>query len=512
MAEASKADELWTASWKPAVSAGPHKWATQPRTALTWDRDEQADSATPAWKAPVWSRPLRQVRNVDKTRLPTHHPVMIHLHLDPLGGMAGDMFAAALLSAFPEHENSVAEAVAKAVPVRCRTLPHNDGVLAGLRFRVEGADGRPADAPAATSKIHAHGHEQGHTHDHHRGSGQGHDHDDAHEHDHRHREWRQIRAELLSCGLDPAILGHAVGIFAVLAKAEGRVHGVSADAVSFHEVGAADSIADIVAAAVLIDAVGAESWSVSALPLGSGRVRTAHGIMPVPPPATVLLLEGFDMLDDGIPGERVTPTGAAILRYLKDTGMLGKRPPGRMAGSGIGFGTKILPGTSNCVRVLVTETARPSEPATGHRSLGVIAFEVDDQSGEDLAAGLDRVRAVDGVHDVVQMAAIGKKSRMAVHVQVLAAPDALPAVTAACFRETTTIGLRTHLVEGQALRRRIAHTIVDGASVDVKLVDRPDGWTGKAEADHLLGLPGHASRARLRRQAEALAMDRDETP
>ncbi len=422
--------------------------------------------------------------------------MMIHLHLDPLGGLAGDMFAAALLSAFPEHANLVADAVAKAVPVRCRLLPHNDGVLAGLRFRVEGADGRPADAPAATIRSHTHDH----GHDHHHG------------HDHAHRAWRQIRADLLSCGLDPAVLAPAVGIFSALADAEGRVHGVPADAVSFHEVGAADSIADIVAAATLIDAISATSWSISALPLGAGRIRTAHGLMPVPAPATVLLLDGFDMLDDGIPGERVTPTGAAILRYLKDSGVLGSRPAGRLAGCGIGFGTKTLPGTSNCVRVLVTETARPPKPATGHRTLAVIAFEVDDQSGEDLAAGLERIRAVDGVHDIVQMPAIGKKGRMAVHVQVLAAPDALPDVTAACFRETTTIGLRTHLVEGQALPRQTARVAVDGASVDVKLVERPDGRTGKAEADHLLGLPGHAARTRLRRQAEAMAMHRDVPP
>lgn len=432
---------------------------------------------------------------------------MIHLHLDPLGGMAGDMFAAALLSAFPEHEGVVATAVAKAVAATCRIVPHNDGVLAGLRFRVEGADGRLADAPAVTTAPHTHHHEHAHGHDH------DHDHDHGHEHDHvhTHREWRQIRTELLSCGLDAAILDIAVGIFMVLAEAEGRVHGVAADAVSFHEVGAVDSIADVVAAAALIDAIGAVSWSISALPLGSGRIRTAHGIMPVPAPATALLLEGFDMLDDGIAGERVTPTGAAILRYLKNSGRLGNRPTGRLAGSGIGFGTKTLPGTSNCVRVLVTETGLALQLATGHRSLGVIAFEIDDQSGEDLAAGLDRIRTVPGVHDIVQMAAIGKKGRMAVHVQVLAAPDALPDVTAACFRETTTIGLRTHLVEGQALQRRTARMLVGGASVDVKLVERPDGRTGKAEADHLLGLPGHATRTRLRRQAEAMAMDQDAT-
>lgn len=429
---------------------------------------------------------------------------MIHLHLDPLGGVAGDMFVAALLSAFPEHEDMVAASVAKAVPVTCRILPHNDGVLAGLRFRVEGADGRPADAPDATVHLHAHRHEHTHRHDH----GRAHE----HEHVHTHRESRQIRTELLACGLDGGILDVAVGIFTVLAEAEGRVHGVAADAVSFHEVGAVDSIADIVAASVLIDAIGAATWSISALPLGSGRIRTAHGIMPVPAPATALLLEGFDMLDDGIPGERVTPTGAAILRYLKNTGALGDRPAGRIVGSGIGFGTRTLPGTSNCVRVLITNTGSSSQTATGHRALGVIAFEVDDQSGEDLAAGLDRIRTLPGVHDIVQMAAIGKKGRMAVHVQVLAAPDALPDVTAACFRETTTIGLRTHLVEGQALRRRTARTIVDGASVDVKLVERPDGRTRKAEADHLLGLPGHATRTRLRRQAEAMAMDQDAMP
>ncbi len=451
---------------------------------------------------------------------------MIHVHLDPLGGLAGDMFVAALMAAFPAQEGRVADAVGRAVAVRCLLLPHHDGVLDGMRFRVERPDGQAADAPepegagghgSSGHAEHHHGHEHDHNH------GHDHDHDPGHDlgHDlghgsgsgHAHRAWREIRAHLLGCGLDPAVSAHAVGIFAVLAEAEGRVHGVAADAVTFHEVGAADSIADIVAASVLIEGIGAGSWSVSALPLGSGRIRTAHGIMPVPAPATALLLDGFEVVDDGIAGERVTPTGAAILRYLRDTGRLGARPSGRLGGSGIGFGTRVLPGTSNCVRALVIEpsmsTGTPGSTPGGHRTLGVIAFEVDDQSGEDLAAGLDRIRRTEGVHDVVQMAAIGKKGRMAVHVQVLAAPDALDAVTAACFSETTTIGLRTHLVQGQALRRRIARTVVDGAAVDVKLAQRPEGATAKAEADHLLHHPGQARRQLLRRQAEAVALALD---
>ncbi len=138
----------------------------------------------------------------------------------------------------------------------------------------------------------------------------------------------------------------------------------------------------------------------------------------------------------------------------------------------------------------------------GHRELAVISFEVDDQSGEDLAMGLERVRAAPGVHDVVQMPAFGKKSRLAVHVQVLTRPDTLDAVVDLCFQETSTIGLRTHLVQGRALARRFATATVDGAAVPVKLVERPGGTTGKAEADALGQLATHAARSRLRRLAE----------
>ncbi|WP_419730895.1 LarC family nickel insertion protein [Lichenicola sp.] len=439
---------------------------------------------------------------------------MIHVHLDPLGGVAGDMFAAALLAAYPGHAASVDEAVRRAAPVQCRLRPFDDGVLTGMQFNVETPGGEPADHAG-----HDHGHEHHHDHDHHDDQAHGHDRGDAHDHDHDHdhhrhrahghRAWSDIRAHLQACGLADAVRDHALGIFAVLAEAEGRVHGKPADAVTFHEVGAADSIADIVAAAVLIDRIGAASWSISALPIGGGRIRTAHGIMPVPAPATVLLLDGFELLDDGIAGERVTPTGAAILRYLRASGLLQARPAGRLSGTGIGFGTRRLPGTSNCLRVLLLDVGGEATVASAQRSLVVIAFEVDDQSGEDLAAGLDRVRAVAGVHDVVQMMAIGKKGRLTIHVQVLAAPDALAEATEACFRETTTIGLRTHLVEGQALPRRMAQTMIDGVPVAVKLVQRPDGQTGKAEADHLLGLPGHATRTRLRRQAEATAAEQE---
>ena len=431
----------------------------------------------------------------------------MQIHLDAVGGMAGDMFVAALLDAFPEHADGVRASVraASRPGIACSLVSHNDGVLQGRRFVVTGPDGRADRAPED---------HQAHTGHHH-----GHDHADPDRAGHRHaghRHWSDIRADLTRADLDPAVRDAALGIFGRLAEAEAGVHGIAVEAVAFHEVGAWDSIADVAAAAHLVAALGASAWSVSALPLGSGRVRTQHGPLPVPAPATARLLEGFATIDDGVPGERVTPTGAAILRHLcgdAPARALSTRPmpPRILARSGVGFGTRVLPGLSNCVRVLAFDeaaekaAARPAE----HRTIAVVEFEVDDQSAEDLATGLDALRAEPGVLDCVQGPVFGKKGRMMTHVRVLARADALDAVAAACFRETTTIGLRHGLVEGRALPREAVTVAVAGRDVRVKTVARAGGRTAKAEADDLrsAGDPtGHAARAALRREAERAAL------
>jgi uncharacterized protein (TIGR00299 family) protein len=390
-----------------------------------------------------------------------------HLHLDPMGGMAGDMFVAALLDAFPEHARAVEAAAGGLAGVACRALPHRDAVLTGSRFQV--------DAP---------GH---HLH-----------HDDHH----HHTGWREIEARLQASALSPGVKRQAIGIFSRLAEAEAQVHGIAMDDVTFHEVGSADSVADIVAAAWLIDAFPGAAWSVGPLPLGSGRVRTAHGMLPVPAPATALLLRGMPVIDDGIQGERVTPTGAAILRHLAPSARQGLT--GRIARTGSGFGTRTLPGVSNIVRVLAF--TRHDEPSAGqHRQLSVICFEVDDQSPEDLATALDRLRTVPGVHDVLQSPVFGKKGRMGTHVQLLVQPGRRESAIEACFDETTTIGLRIHEVEGRVLPRQMRDVTVEGRTLRVKTVERPGGRTSKAESDDLREQDGHAARTRLRRAAEGLA-------
>jgi uncharacterized protein (TIGR00299 family) protein len=393
----------------------------------------------------------------------------MELHLDLVGGIAGDMFVAAMLDLRPDLETGLMSALSHAPMlegVACRTVGHDDGILKGRRFLVE----RP-------------------------GVGAGHDH-------HHHAAWRDIRAALSASSLDAETTRHAIGIFSLLADAEGRVHGTAAEAVEFHEVGAWDSIADIVAAAYLIAQLNAARWTSSPAPLGSGRVRTAHGILPVPAPATALLLEGTPTIDDGVSGERVTPTGAALLRYLCHKETMAPQPR-RLVASGFGFGTRKMPGISNCVRVLCFESL--ATDVEGSDRVAVLEFEIDDQTGEDLALGIEKLRAHKDVLDVVQTPVFGKRGRMMTGVRILARPDAVAQVAALAFDETTTIGIRHAVVDRMVLRREMVETEVGTAPMRVKLVKRPSGLTAKAEASDVGDTANAAERHRRRQEAEAAA-------
>jgi pyridinium-3,5-bisthiocarboxylic acid mononucleotide nickel chelatase len=394
-----------------------------------------------------------------------------HIHLDPLGGIAGDMFLAAVLDAKPElAEGALAAMRAAGLPESWHLAleAHGDGTLAGRRLRIEPPD--PAEAQAGPATRYA-----------------------------------QIRERIAAADLPSGVRQRASDIFARLAGAEAAVHGVSLEDVHFHELAAWDSVADIAGAAWLIEALGDASWSCGPLPKGGGRIATGHDALPVPAPAAARLLEGFAMVDDGIGGERVTPTGAAILCHLAPAERL---PPGswRLGASGTGFGARRLQGVSNVLRALVYEAA-----ASGRidEQVAIVCFEVDDQAPEELALGLDALRRIDGVLDVVQMAVLGKKGRLAAHVQLLARPGQLDAVIEACFVETTTIGLRWR-IEARAVLEREAVTVQGpGGEIGVKVVRRPDGRrTAKAEIDSIgRAGDGQGGRTRFRRAAEASALD-----
>lgn len=394
------------------------------------------------------------------------------IYLDPVGGLAGDMFIAALVDAWPEIESELRHVIAVLplpADLRPEVINFTDRALSGRQFRVV--------IPA---------------HDHHPPA----------------VRWWEIRHLLGNAALPSAVVERAQSIFALLAGAEAQVHGVPEDDVSFHEVGAWDSIVDIVAAAHLIEALGATEWSCGSLPLGSGRVPTAHGLLPVPTPATVLLLKGFPVFQDGLAGERITPTGAAILRHLTPS-FAPLAQPSTLVRCGTGFGSRHLQGIANILRVLAFENTRDTWI---NENIIVIDFEVDDQSAEDLAVGLERLRAAAGVLDVVQSAVIGKKGRLASHVEILLKPEHLNSVIDACFIETTTIGLRWRDERRALLERRLEPELVDETNLEVKIANRPAGKiTAKADIENAArAAVGHAARADLRYRAEDQALAREQ--
>jgi uncharacterized protein (TIGR00299 family) protein len=393
----------------------------------------------------------------------------MHIHVDPIGGIAGDMFAAAMLDIHPDLQAPLSDAIrgaGLAPDLDVLVLPHNDGCLSGHRFEVK----QPTDSDA-----------------------------------HVHRHWRVIRKQLHDSQLDTPVKERAIAIFELLAEAEAEVHGTAVGEVTFHEVGAWDSIADIVAAAWLIENCGVGTWSCSPLPLGRGRVRSAHGWLPLPAPATALLLKGFPVFDDGEEGERVTPTGAAILKHLNPS--FEARTAARvLLGRGYGFGTKTFADFSN---VLVVSSFE-SEPArAAARRILVCQFEVDDQTPEDLGIALERLRQLPGILDVTQAPVFGKKGRLSVHIQVLGDVSRIDAILDKCFTETTTLGVRWHTVNRVTLLRDENRHSLQGEPVRVKRAERPDGTrTRKVEmADLAAAAGGHAGREQRRREVEILDLE-----
>ena len=245
-------------------------------------------------------------------------------------------------------------------------------------------------------------------------------------------------------------------------------------------------------------------FSASALPLGGGKVRTAHGLLPVPTPATSALLIGYPWHDDGVGGERVTPTGAAILRYLVPAKRVGAhRDPGRLLAVGSGAGTRTLPGIPNILRALVLECVAAGEADAD--AVVVLEFDVDDMTGEELALAADRLRLEPGVLDVSLGTRHGKKGRPLTDFRVLVRPSAADAVARSCFTETSTIGLRWRDERRLVLPRTEVTSAAEGAQV--KVVVRPGGGrSAKTGHDDVAATPGLEARRRRRAAIEERAL------
>ena len=392
------------------------------------------------------------------------------IRLDAVGGIAGDMFAAAMVDALPDLRARVLADAAAVLPPGTGTPVFMPGTSAGLHCLRFGLS-----APAG----------------------------DHHDH-HAHAGFCDMVARIEAAPLSPGTATHAIAILRHLAEAEAAIHHVPVDEVHFHEIGDWDSLMDVTAAGSVAAALEGARWSVSALPRGDGLVRTRHGLLPVPAPATARLLEGFTWRDDGIGGERVTPTGAAILRHLVEAAS-SRGIVGRLQGTGTGAGTREYPGQPNILRATLFEAPADglseeglSEEGPGEEDILVLSFEIDDMSAEEIAVAADRLRASGGVRDLVLIPAIGKKGRPVHTFRLLVEPTARDSVADACFTETSTIGLRW-----QAARRAVLHRArAEDGAVRVKTVTRPAGPSRKAESDDLAPLAGLDARRAAKRKAE----------
>jgi uncharacterized protein (TIGR00299 family) protein len=291
-----------------------------------------------------------------------------------------------------------------------------------------------------------------------------------------HRSWREVRALLDRAGLDPGARERAEAIFQRLAAAEARIHGTSEDEVVFHEVGAVDSIADIVGCAIALEQLKPDTITSSAPVLGGGTTRSHHGPIPVPSPATLELLKGIPTRGAGLDVELTTPTGAAIL--ASQVGRFCSWPELRIAAIGYGAGTRELQDRPNLLRAILGESVAESK---GEELL--VEANIDDMNPEHYEHLMEQLLA-GGAHDVWLQPVIMKKSRPAVTISVLCAEGRLEALEGILFRESTTIGVRRLPVWRRKLARRRDRVRTSFGDVHMKVSgEGGEDWTASPEYD-----------------------------
>jgi pyridinium-3,5-bisthiocarboxylic acid mononucleotide nickel chelatase len=314
----------------------------------------------------------------------------------------------------------------------------------------------------------------------------------------------QIRELVANSGAPEDVRERADKAFWSIAASEGEIHGLPPEQVHLHEVGAVDAILDVVGAIWGFSELGVEDVRCGTIRTGDGTVRAAHGLLPVPAPATLKLLEGYRVSPgpEGA-GELVTPTGAALVRALS-TGL----PPAEYVPrrSGFGAGTKDFVGRANALRIVLADVdlarAGPSERAT------IVACDVDDMSPEYVAGAAERAR-VAGALDVTLVAVTMKKGRQGTRIEILCRPEDAPRFEALLLRETTTIGVRRSEVDRVVLAREEATVDVLGHTVRVKVVTLSDGGRrAKPEFDDVQRVALATSRSAADIYELALAAER----
>ena len=411
--------------------------------------------------------------------------------LDPVAGISGDMLLGALLAsgasadwlrALPRRLGFPEVSIDIASVDRCGVRATKVTVLLP-----DGSHEEPADVPL-TPDHHHHG-DDGHSHDH-----------APHASHAAHRHIDELIAIVERANLSPWVQERAVHAFELLGDAEGRVHGLPADRVPLHEVGAIDALVDIVGGIEGFEQLGITRIYNRPVALGSGWVHAAHGTIPVPAPATSILLEGVELGPNGpVIGEATTPTGAVLLRVLSSG-----PPPARwrpVQAGAWGAGGRNPGSYPNALRLILAAAAREAGEVV------LLSTDLDDLSPEYLDPLREALFAA-GALDVQIWATQMKKGRVGFRIEVTAGPAQAEETAAAMFRHSTTSGIRRHTAERVTLaRREIEVTSADGSPVRVKVLEGPDGPRVKPEYEDVAavarrtGQPAHEVASDLHQRA-----------
>lgn len=392
------------------------------------------------------------------------------LYLECGSGISGDMTVAALLDLGADRE--VLEKSLESLKLPGYEIAITRVKKSGLDacdFNVildaehENHDHDMAYLHGDGAEVHDHPHDHEHHHDHEHAHSHDHDHTGEHHHHHEHRGLPEILAIIRSGGLTPGARALAERIFQILAEAEAKAHGVPLDQVHFHEVGAVDSIVDIVAAAVCLDNLAPDEVIVTGLSEGSGFVRCQHGMIPVPVPAVLNIVQahGLTLVPTGIQGELVTPTGAAIVAAIRTKETLPASFKCTRTGLGAGKRTYERP---SLLRAMMLETEENDEKDT----IWKLECNIDDCTGEALGYCMGKLLR-SGARDVHYIPVYMKKNRPAYQLDVICDDKTRETLENIIFAETTTIGIRHCRMERTVMKREFATIATEYGHVTVKI-------------------------------------------
>jgi uncharacterized protein (TIGR00299 family) protein len=406
-------------------------------------------------------------------------------YLECFSGISGDMLLGALVDAGVPFDSLAQTAVALNVGARLEMRKVMRGGLAATKVDVITPEGTAPEAehshPEHTSEAHSHPHgEHSHTHSH-ESPATGAAQKKAEPSHAPHRHLSSILKIIEAAPLSDAVKARSKRAFQLLGEAEAAIHSIPVEKVHFHEVGAVDTIVDIVCSAAGAELLGIDRWLASPLNVGSGTVKCQHGTLPVPAPATLALLGDAPVYAAGPPMERVTPTGAAVLRMLDVR--YETLPAMRVKATGYGAGGRDTPGEPNLLRLLVGEAAANSAGSSAVEPIAVIETVIDD-SNPQVVAYVSELLLEAGAWDVYRVAVQMKKGRTGTQVTVLCRPDLVPTLEEILFRETTTIGLHWRLESKSSLKREFVKVSTPWGDVSIKVARWPNGKVANASPEY----------------------------